>query len=299
MIKGKLPFVYILFAAVLWGTTGTAQTFAPAEAHPISIGTIRLLIGGIALFFISLFRGNFSLKGVKLKQVLGAGLGMAGYQLLFFSGVKLTGIAIGTVIAIGSAPVFTGLIEWGIRRNQISKLWWSATLLSIFGCCLLFVNGQITFKPEGIVLALGAGFSFAIYTILSKELLQKHPSDQVAALNFITGAILLLPFLFLFDSSWFLSVRGAAVGLHLGILATAIPYYLFSKGLSAVPASTAVTLSLGEPLTASLLGVFVIGETFTANSWAGFLLIFMGIVMLTMPKGKEQAQKNGVETKTL
>ncbi|MDA6365996.1 EamA family transporter, partial [Escherichia coli] len=67
------------------------------------------------------------------------------------------------------------------------------------------------------------------------------------------------------------------VSLHLGILATGIAYFLFSKGLVHVSSSTAVTLALAEPLTAALLGVFLLGESLTAVSWLGIFLIMMGI----------------------
>jgi DME family drug/metabolite transporter len=70
--------------------------------------------------------------------------------------------------------------------------------------------------------------------------------------------------------------------LHLGILATAASYLLFARGLKSVKVGTAATLSLAEPLTASLLGVVVLGERLATVQITGILLIFSGIVLLSM-----------------
>jgi len=92
--------------------------------------------------------------------------------------------------------------------------------------------------------------------------------------------LLLSPLLFLFDLSWLFTSRGAGISLHLGVVATGIAYWLFAKGLSNVPSSTAVTLSLGEPLTAALLGVFVLGEQLSGTAWFGISLLLLGIALL-------------------
>jgi DME family drug/metabolite transporter len=70
------------------------------------------------------------------------------------------------------------------------------------------------------------------------------------------------------------------VALHLGLLATAAAYALFSRGLSQVPVATAVTLSLAEPLTAGLLGVFLLGERLTAWALLGIVLLLSGLILI-------------------
>ena len=68
-------------------------------------------------------------------------------------------------------------------------------------------------------------------------------------------------------------------------MSTGIAYLLFAKGLVHVSSSTAVTLSLVEPLTAALLGVFILGENLTNTSWLGIILLMIGIgILLWSPK---------------
>ena len=277
---------------MLWGTTGTTQVLAPETAHPIAIGATRLAVGGLFLLLIVLVKGNFNFKGWSMKTTLMASLCMALYQPLFFSAVSITGVAIGTVVAIGSAPIFSGLTEWIYLKIRPSKIWWTSTFLAILGCLMLFVNKEsVLVDPVGIVMALGAGLSFASYTLISRTLLEKHSTLSVVAVVFTLSAICLSPFLFVFDMSWIMSFRGVGVSLQLGIMSTGIAYLLFAKGLVHVSSSTAVTLSLVEPLTAALLGVFVLGESLTITSWFGIILLILGIVILLWSPKKSISKK--------
>src|SRR5690625_353845 len=153
-MKEKLSPFLVLFAAMLWGTTGTAQAFAPEGAHPIAIGAMRLAVGGMSLLVVALLLGQLRLKQWPVRPTVLAALCMAFYQPLFFTAVHMTGVAVGTVIAIGSAPVLSGVLEWIVWRKRPIRVWWYATLLSILGCLMLFVNKEsISVNPYGILMA--------------------------------------------------------------------------------------------------------------------------------------------------
>ncbi|WP_027964853.1 DMT family transporter [Halalkalibacillus halophilus] len=281
----------VLAGAILWGTTGTAQALAPEAASPLVIGALRLLIGGGALFVFISFTGRLKLGTIPKKALLISALAMALYQPFFFIGVDLTGVAIGTVVAICSAPMFAGILEGFFYKKLPDRTWIFSTLLAITGCTLIFQGGgQIVFEPSGMVYALLAGLSFATYTLVSKSLVEQYPSDVVVALIFSTAAIFLLPILFVSDLSWVLEVDGALSVFHLGILATAIAYIVFARGLKGVVASHAVTLALAEPLTAVLLGVFILGESLSVVSFTGLLLIVSGLVILSTQARRRRTQ---------
>lgn len=292
VLKDKISPLLVLFAAVLWGTTGTAQTFAPPDTHPISFGAMRLAFGGATLLLFVSLQGKLKLKNWPLKEVILAALCMACYQPFFFSAVKMTGVAIGTVVAIGSSPILAGIMEWIFKKMMPTRAWWLATVVAICGCLLLFTtNGAVQVQPFGIMLSLGAGLSFATYTLVSKELLKTQAPDTVVAVVFTLAAIMLAPLLYVFDLSWLFQINGIGTSLYLGIFATGIAYLLFSKGLVNLPASTAVTLSLFEPLTAALLGAFLIGEKLTLSSWFGVALIFLAIVVVSFSSKNKHKQK--------
>jgi DME family drug/metabolite transporter len=153
-------------------------------------------------------------------------------------------------------------------------------MIAVLGCGLLVTAGSaINVDVAGIGLALAAGLAYAAYAVASKGVLEKQSPDAAAAVIFTLGAIFLSPLLFTTDLTWLIQPRGLAVALHLGLLATAAAYALFSRGLQLVPVATAVTLSLAEPLTAGLLGIFLLGERLTGLAWLGVGLLFTGLIL--------------------
>ncbi len=273
---------FVLCAAMLWGTTGTAQGLAPAGANPMTVGAVRLAIGGFSLFVIALARGKL-FSGVKWPffATFVSALFVACYQLSFFAAVEKTGVAVGTMVAIGSSPVAAGILASLIRKEKLERKWYVATFLAVIGCILLSLSGgQLRLNLTGILLALGAGFSFAMYTVTIKGLLDKHSPDAVMAIVFSLAAIILSPSFLLFDWRWVLQPQGFAVAIHLGIVTAALSYWLFARGLQSVKVGNVATLSLAEPLTATLLGVIVLGESLGGQEIVGVVLIFAGIAYL-------------------
>src|SRR5262245_53096041 len=95
--------VQVLLAAVCFGTTGTAQALGPAGLSPTGVGAARILIGGSLLVLVALvMHGGRALTRVNPRPALVAGAAVAVYQLAFFAAVKDTGVAVGTIVAIGS-----------------------------------------------------------------------------------------------------------------------------------------------------------------------------------------------------
>ncbi len=132
-----------------------------------------------------------------------------------------------------------------------------------------------------------AGAAYAVYALASKQLLslERHQPVEVMAVLFAGGTVLLLPVLVVEPLGWLASPRGLLVALHLGLVATALAYALFARGLARVPVATAATLSLAEPLTAALLGVVVLGERLTLAGVVGGLLVLTGLAALAPAAG--------------
>lgn len=284
--------IFVLMATVLWGTTGSTQGLAPAGATPLAIGALRMLIGGFFLLLFALFKGAFNKQVTwNKKLVLLGSLSMAAYQPFFFAGVSMTGIAFGTVLGIGSAPIFTGIIEL-IRGKKLSLSWMFATSLAVLGCVLLF-SGQaaISLNIYGALFSLLAGLSYAFYVQATKELFSNYSREAVNALIFFLSGLILLPILFFQNLDWVLSAHGIMVSLHLGLITVAIAYTLFGLGLASVSTQTAATLTLGEPFTAAMLGIFLFKETFSTMSLLGILLLFTGLIITAVPfKRKDKTQ---------
>jgi DME family drug/metabolite transporter len=274
----------VLAAAVLWGTTGTTQTFAPAGASPASVGAVRLVGGSLCLIALAAYRGQLGkISRMPRRPLLIAAIGIAAYQICFFAGVARTGVAVGTIVGIGTAPIWSGALDWLIVGDRPGYRWLAATALAILGSTLLIAGGSsISVDPPGVLLAMGAGLAYAIYTLASKQLLYDYAPDGVMAAVFGLGAVFLVPVLFAADAGWLAQTRGMLVALHLSLLTVGLSYALWARGLIRVSASTAVTLSLAEPLTAATLGVLVVGERLPLVALLGIALLVAGLALLSL-----------------
>jgi DME family drug/metabolite transporter len=274
----------VLAAAVLWGTTGTAQTFAPAGATPASVGAVRLVGGSLCLIALAAYRGQLGkLLHMPRRPLLVAAIGIAIYQISFFAGVARTGVAVGTIVGIGTAPIWSGALDWLVVGDRPERRWLAATALAILGSTFLIAGGSsISVDPLGVLLSMGAGLAYAIYTLASKQLLYDYAPDGVMAAVFGLGAVFLAPVLFIADASWLVETRGLLVALHLSLLTVGLSYALWARGLIRVSASTAVTLSLAEPLTAATLGVLVVGERLPLVALLGIALLIAGLALLSL-----------------
>ncbi len=295
MTKSTSPgILLILLAAILWGTTGTSQALAPSGAHPLTVGALRLAVGGGALLLLALARGQITRSCFRNPVItLLAALLVAAYQLAFFKAVAVTGVAVGTMVAIGSGPLFAGLFSLLFHAERPDRRWLIATALAVAGLLVLFIPapGSATeVKTTGVLLALAAGASYAGYTLAIKRLLPGNSSDAVIAVVFTLGGVLLLPFLFSSNLGWAVTPGGLLVILHLGLVATALAYLIFARGLRSVPAVHAVTLSLAEPLTAAALGILILRENLTLTAAVGMGLVLAGLVVLGTTRSRKAAK---------
>ena len=285
----------VLIAAILFGTTGTAQALGPDGSTPMTVGASRILIGGSILAAMALASGGFRGRW-PLGQVLLAGAGVAVYQLAFFQAVADTGVAVGAIVAIGSGPVFAGILERVLDGAWPGRTWLVATALATTGVAVLSLASatDASLSAAGIGLALVSGLGYATYTIVAKRLLRLgHTPVAVMGASFGLGAVLLLPVLLLGDTAWLHTPDGLALALYLGIVPTALAYSLFARGLRSLDASEVTTLVLAEPLTATVLGVVVLDERVGAGGVLGAVLILAGLAVLALPRPEPARRLRG------
>ncbi|MEU4542032.1 DMT family transporter [Nonomuraea dietziae] len=275
----------VLAAAVLWGTAGTAGLLISAD--PVSAAAARLVIGGLVLALLA--------RGARVTPALLLGaVAVAAYQLCFFAAVSRTGVAIGTVVAIGSGPVFTGLLS-----RQFSARWAAATAAAIAGCAALIVGGEAQAGDEvlvGVLLALLGGLIYAFYAVTAAKAINGGaPSDAVMGIMFGGAAVIMLPVLILTGPGWLAEPRGLLAALYLGVGTTALAYFLYGRGLRTTPVATAATLALAEPAVAALLGLLVLRETLTPVSFGGLVLLGVSLVAVAVPERKKISVEAGVD----
>jgi len=295
----------VVCAGLLFGTTGTARALAPAAASSLSVGSARLAFGGLLLGIVGLIAhrvrtGHWPSKrpsiGAVVAVVAGAAVVM-GYQAVFFDGTRINGVMVGTMVALGSAPMLAGLIEWLVLRHRPGIWWLIATVIGVAGVVALSwsSDNQDVVHPFGVLESLVAGACFAVLAVSVKWLLQHawHPLD-VAASVMAVGAIMAFPTLALTDTHWMASPRGITVVAWLAVVTMVIAYTLNVAGMAGTSAAAATTLNLSEPATATILGIVVLGEHLTLWRALGIIAIAAGVLILgltakTSPKPEDKS----------
>lgn len=276
------PVLQVLLAAVLFGTTGTAQALGPAGTTPLGVGAARLAVGGLALLLVLPLLGGRAGRATALWRTpagLAAGLCTALYQLCFFAGVERAGVALGTLVTIGSGPVFAGLLAAVLLRERPARAWVVATALCVAGLALLSGTDDAA-DALGVLLALLAGLAYATYTVAAKTLITRGcGSAEVMAAAFGLGGLVLLPVLATQPLGWLATPGGLALAGYLGLATTTLAYVLFGRGLAVLPAGPVTTLVLAEPLVATALGVGLLDERLAAAGLAGAGLVLAGLVL--------------------
>src|SRR3954454_3030610 len=179
----------VLGAAILFGTTGTARALGP-DISPLGVGASRIAVGAALLAILAAVlarRAPEAPAGWSRRVVLAGGLGVAGYQLSFFAAVADTGVAVGTVVALGSAPVFAGLASRITTNTRLDARWAACTALATAGVTLLVMSSGAgaSVSPLGVGLALCSGLGYAVYTVAAKCLLESgHTPDETMARTF-------------------------------------------------------------------------------------------------------------------
>ncbi|KZY50553.1 EamA family transporter [Sulfitobacter sp. KE29] len=294
MMQGhRWGVIAILFAAVVWGTTGTAATFAP-EVSAAAIGAAAMGLGGIAQALCA-GRGILNQRRRLWQQrrllVIGA-LAVAIYPLAFYGAMRLAGVTVGTVITIGSAPLLSALIEYLLDGRRLTLRWSFGAAVGLIGMGLICLaegdaHGSAVSAPSvplGVLLGLIGGFTYALYSWSARRMMLQGTRSAVAmGATFGLGGLLLMPVLAVSGGVFLASWTNAAVGLYMAAVPMFLGYIAFGYGLARVEASTATVITLFEPVVAAVLAVVIVGERLPPLGWVGVALVIGCLAIITLP----------------
>ena len=279
----------IVVAAVTWGTTGATMKLLAAISpmSPLLIGFFRVAIAAPCLCVAAWGLGGPLRVPDRhdRARLLAAGLAMGAFQAFYFWGVAKTSVAVGSLVAICSAPLFITVLAALLLGERIDGRTWSALVTGVAGAALLTLGprglGQL---PPGFLggvgLALGAGVSYAVYAVTVKGAVGRVAPLAIAALTFSVAALSLLPALVL--ERPIAGVTGWVLLAYLGVVPTAAAYILYVIGLRTTSVVVSGVLTLVEPLTATLLGVLFFGDQLGPVGTLGAALLLGAVLWLTL-----------------
>lgn len=289
-MKNK-ALVAVLAAGTFWGTMGFfarslyAAGFGPLEVAQTRITTGLILVGLYILIF------NRSQFKVKLKDIwcfLGTGIvSLLLFSTCYFSALNYTSLAVAAIL-LYTAPFFVMLMSLWLFKEKMNGKKVFALLLAFTGCVLVSgVGGDESFSWIGILLGLGSGFFYALYSIFGRYAINRGYGAWT--MTFYTFLFCSIGCAFLCD--W--PVIGSAFQtdssvawwvLGLGFVTAFLPYVLYSTGLEHMESSKASILASVEPVVSALFGVFVFHETMSLWGILGIAMVLGAIVVLNVKK---------------
>ncbi|RLK22916.1 DME family drug/metabolite transporter [Micromonospora sp. M71_S20] len=294
-VGARRGLLYVTGAAVLWGTTGVAVQLVRESTTltPTGIGFYRLAIGALVLVALVAHRLGPVLAALRSQPValVGVGVGLGGYQALYFLAVAAGGVGVATVVSLGIAPVL--IFGWeSLRARRLpGRTMLGALVTGVAGLVLITVSvgdpGATAPRPLlGLLAAFGSGVGYAASTVLSRHAARRVATMTLTTVSAVVGALTLAPVALAEGIG--VPARLAPIGLlvHLGVVTTAVAYALFYAGLRAVTGSAAALVTLAEPLTAVLLAVWLVGESLSVPMVVGGVLLLGAVSVVQLAPGK-------------
>ncbi len=245
-------------------------------------------VGGIILAGVTwpAVTRAFAIPEARRWVILG-GIGVLVYPLAFYAGMRDAGVAVGNTVALGSGPLFAGVIEWLATKRRPTRRWFVA--LGIAGLGLAFVGiargGSSEVGLNGVLLALLAGIAYALYSVSGSRVIAAGASFRGSmGAVFGSGALPLLCVLAFTGGPLVSDFDNLARGVYLALGPLVVAYLLFGYALTRASASLVTLVTLLEPVFATLLAVFLLGELLPPFGWLGIGLLVSGVAVATVPR---------------
>lgn len=287
---------FIILAGIFWGSMGIfVRKLGTYGFTPIQIVCIRVVLAALVFCVVQFAKDpkgfRISLRDIPL--FLGLGLG----SILFFTVCYFTAISMMTLstaaILLYTSPIWIMLMSLLFFHEKLTAQKIIALVLAFGGCVLVsgISGGGLTIM--GLLVGLGSGIGYGLYSILGTVALRRYTPYTVTTWTFIIAAIGSILISHPADMIAKISVAPNIPGLLgfslLTALVTAvIPFLAYTLGLRSVEASKAGILATVEPMVATLIGIFVFSEPLTLMSGVGVLLILSAVVILNVSNGNSR-----------
>lgn len=283
MERDRTSDILLLCVAAIWGMNFVAMKFLLAYVSPVNLVLFRFFVGSVVLFLLLFFFGDVKipLRDFFFLCLLGV-IGITIYQFCFTYSLKYTSVTNVSII-INSAPLYGGILSslFGFERFNRKRI--LCIITGFFGVFIIISKGTFSLEggdATGNILAVVASFLWALYTILSKPLLDRHSPLKVTTYSMITGSLLLLPFTpFYLDMSEFkgLSLTGWVILLYSVLFSIVVAFFLWYRGVKKIGPSRTIVYQYSIPVFAAFFAYLCIGERLYVSQAVGAGIVFVSL----------------------
>jgi len=287
--NSKIGTALIILAGCFWGSMGIfVRKLGTYGFSAIQIVSIRITLAALIFSLVLLVkdRRGFKISPKDIPLFLGLGFGsILFFTICYFTAITMMPLSTAAIL-LYTSPVWIMLMSIFFFHEKLDRRKLIALALAFAGCVLVSGISGEGMTVTGLLIGLGSGIGYGLYSILGKVALRKYSSYTVTTYTFIFAAV----------GSWIISrpavmMEKFSSAPDLGFLiffcfltaliTAVIPFLSYTLGLESVEASKAGIIATIEPMVATLIGILVFAEKLTVMSGAGILLILASVVILT------------------
>ena len=276
----------VALAGILWGILGLfVRALGDSGLTPFDVVGVRALVaaGALLLFLLATDRRALLVRPRDLWCFLGTGLcSIVFFNYCYFTAVRMMSLASAAVL-LYTAPAFVMVLSSALFGERLTRRRIAALLCTFRGCASVtgVFGAQQSLTLAGILIGLGAGLGYALYTIFGRYALARgYQAPTITFYTFLIAALCVC----LADGTARLRAAAAApealaLMLALGLVSTVAPFLLYTIGLRTLSGARASIIASIEPVTAALLGIALYGEQPGFGTLLGLLLVLLGIFL--------------------
>jgi drug/metabolite transporter (DMT)-like permease len=293
----RLAYLYVLFGAALWGTIGLfIDPLFNAGFTAFQIVALRVVSAAVMLV------GYLALKNPHMLRIdwkdslsfIGTGIfSIVFFNWAYFTAIEEVSLSV-AVILLYTGPAFVVIFSRLFFGELMTGRKIGALCLTLVGCAFVVrlippADEQISWY--GLIVGLGSGFGYALYSIFGKHALKKYDSLTVITYTFVFASGVMLPV-----SGLGMPAEPLASGdvwfwiLGLGFFPTALAYGLYTRGLSMIESGRASITATFEPVVATVIGVMVFGDLLSCYQLLGMGLVLAAVVLIQLRKRQKPAR---------
>jgi drug/metabolite transporter (DMT)-like permease len=284
----KSALIYIVLAGILWGTSGIfVNLLSPYGFTPVQMTCMRSVVSAVGMGVYLLLRDKSAFR-VSLPQLFMfalSGAAVFGTATLYFAAIGHSSVST-AVVLMYTAPVFVMAYSVAFLGEKFNLRKAVAVVLVIGGS--VFVSGLIAgarFSLLGTLLGLASGLAYSAYNVVTKIQMLKNCNPLSA--TFYSFSVMALISLCTCHPAQIVHLAApkpvylTLLMIGIGIFTCVSPYLLYTLALRDIPAGTAASLGIIEPMAATIFSVTLFGEKLSLASIVGIVLILVSVFLLS------------------
>ena len=285
-MKKYLPHGCVLAAGILWGLIGIFNRALMGAGLSVSGIVFTRNVGSLivlGLLFLCTDRSIFKIQWKHLPLFLGTGIiSVLLFTLCYFSCQKLCSLAVAAAL-LYTSPAFVMVMAAVLWRDYFTKAKAAALIIAFLGCTFVsgIWSGDLSVTFRGLLLGVGSGFFYALYSIFAHYALAHYKPYTVTFYTFVFAGLGALFVTKPAEVAAGLAQPGTVwLALGLVVVSTVLPYIFYTKGLAGLDSGKAAILASIEPVTAAVVGVAVFGEPMSIMVLLGLVCILASVYIL-------------------